>query len=316
MPICTYCGESAGWFHDVHDTCVKASESGCEQVVSVVSSVVSEKLTPPSARYENWARILGEHVWAEVKPALDQLATQYRIPSNDLRKALCAGWSAGAAKAAIGEPMHVYRYNLLNEFYRVMGFTDREMLKTNGFIANIFSTLLWSVMIYGDPSELFCAKHPFNLKPNEVALMFFGSVVYSKATVNRSRQGGYGGLSVPLGHGIYYHFGGFKSETIDASVVKELDYGGMLIATKNIYFSGPKLTFRIPYDNVLSFRAQTSGIGLVRDNASATTEIFTVLEADPYGGEPVNARPLYGWFLYNITHCLAQPAVKTLQAGQ
>src|SRR4051794_30710198 len=119
MAICKYCGEKAGWFTDVHDKCVEISKKGCEQVMSVVSSVVSEKLTPPSARYENWTRTLGEHVWAEVQPALDQLAAQYRIPSNDLRKALCDGWSAGAEKAATAEPMHAYRYNLLTEFYRV-----------------------------------------------------------------------------------------------------------------------------------------------------------------------------------------------------
>jgi hypothetical protein len=36
-----------------------------------------------------------------------------------------------------------------------------------------------------------------------------------------------------------------------------------------------------------------------------------VLEANPNVGNPINARPLFGWFLFNITHALAQPQART-----
>jgi hypothetical protein len=158
--------------------------------------------------------------------------------------------------------------------------------------------LLWSVMVHGDPTAIAnVPHHPFNLKPGETALMFFGSVVYSKEIVSRSRQGGYGGMSVRLARGIYYHFGGFKGESIDIETLKEIDYGGMLIATQNIYFGGPHTTFRIPYDHVVSFRPYSAGIGVFRDSANAKAEVFTVMEPNPNGGNPVNARPLVGWFL-------------------
>jgi hypothetical protein len=95
---------------------------------------------------------------------------------------------------------------------------------------------------------------------------------------------------------------------------REVDYGGLLVATKHLYFGGPHATFRIPYENVIRFEPFSSGIGIFRDSANAKAEVFTVLEANPNGGNPVNARPLVGWFLYNMAHFLAQPGEKSLHA--
>ncbi len=88
----------------------------------------------------------------------------------------------------------------------------------------------------------------------------------------------------------------------------------MLLTTQNIYFGGERTTFRIPYDHVVSFRPHSDGIGIFRDSANAKAEVFTVLEANPSGGDPVSARPIFGWFLFNMAHFLAQPEAKTLFA--
>jgi hypothetical protein len=168
-------------------------------------------------------------------------------------------------------------------------------------------------MVKGDPSLVAnVSRHPFNLKAGEIPIFFFGSVVYSKETASKSYQSGYGGMSVRLGHGMYYHFGGFKGQRIDAATLKEIDYGGLLVTTQNIYFGGNHTNFRIPYEHVVSFRALASGIGAFRDSANAKAEVFTVLEANPNGGDPINARPIFGWFLFNVAHFLAQPESRKL----
>ncbi len=59
-----------------------------------------------------------------------------------------------------------------------------------------------------------------------------------------------------------YHFGGFKGQRTDTSTLKEIDYGGMLLTTQNIYFGGERTTFRIPYDHVVSFRPHSDEIGI------------------------------------------------------
>jgi hypothetical protein len=167
------------------------------------------------------------------------------------------------------------------------------------------------VIVAGDPTQAGEVRHPFNLRAGEIPIFFFGSVVYSKETVSRGRQGGYSGMSVRVARGVYYHFGGFKGQQTQTSALQEIDYGGLLITTQNMYFGGRRTSFRIPYSHVVSFRAETAGIAFFRDSGNARAEVFTVLEANPHGGEPVNARPLFGWFLFNVTHALAQPQART-----
>lgn len=315
MSVCRYCGESAGWFKDAHETCVTSAHQGCEQVTSLIASTVATKLIPPKDHPDDdkWASEFVQHVWSDTKPQLDKLTTEHHIPPDDLRPAIRNGWSNGSEQAATAEPMHPDRLSVLNAFYRRIGFTDQEMRPTDGFVANVFSTLLWSVMVKGDPNLVAnVPRHPFNLKEGEIPLFFFGSVVYSKETTSKSYEGGYGGMSVRLGHGMYYHFGGFKGQRLETAALKEIDYGGLLVTTQHLYFGGQHTNFRIAYEHVVTFRPLTSGIGAFRDSASAKAEVFTVLEANPSGGNPRNARPIFGWFLFNVAHFLAQPESRKL----
>ena len=316
MPVCRYCGQKAGWFSDAHVVCMNSAQQGCERVASTVASAVVDKLIPPKhSDDETWATAFATQVWSETKSQLDQLATEHRIPVNDMRAALLKGWSTGAEQVATAEPLSPNRDAVMSAFYRAMGFTVQDIKLTDGFLASCFSMLLWSVMVHGDPKALACVSHhPFNLRGGETPLFFFGSVVYSKETVSRSSQGGYGGMSIRLARGVYYHFGGFKGQRVDTSTLKEIDYGGMLLTTQNIYFGGDHTTFRIPYDHVVSFRPHSDGIGIFRDSANAKAEVFTVLEANPEGGNPVSARPIFGWFLFNMAHFLAQPEARALYA--
>ncbi len=111
--------------------------------------------------------------------------------------------------------------------------------------------MLWFVMVRDDAqaaSDWFGPhSDPFNLMAGEVSLMFFGSVIYSQETISRSYVGGYSGLSIRVAHGLYYHFGGFEGERRDSTALQEIDYGGMLLTTQNIYFGGSHTRFRVPY---------------------------------------------------------------------
>lgn len=143
-------------------------------------------------------------------------------------------------------------------------------------------------MVHGDPSIIsHDLTHPFNIKEDEIPVIFFANVMYFKETVSRSQEGG-----------------GIKK--------KDIDYGGLLLTTQNIYFGGAHIRFRIPYEKIISFRQYSDGMGLFRDRARAKAEVFAVLEASPGDGNPVSARPMFGWFLFNLAHFLAQPQARVL----
>jgi hypothetical protein len=311
MGLCRYCGEKAGWFSDVHDECVRSAEDGCAKVCSLIAATLQKPVPTDHPDLDEWYKLFGQMLWAEVKPQIEKLQTDHRIPQDQVRGALRGGWIQGAAQIATAGPIPLDRVAVSFNFYRAMGFSDQDMRSTDGFIAQSFSGLLWSVIVAGDPTLAGDVRHPFNLKAGETPLMFFGSVLYSKETVSRGNQGGYSGISVRLARGVYYHFGGFKGQRTETSALKEIDYGGMLVTTQNMYFGGQHTSFRVPYNNVVSFRAEPSGIGFFRDTGNAKAEVFTVLEANPNVGNPINARPLFGWFLFNITHALAQPQART-----
>jgi hypothetical protein len=70
-----------------------------------------------------------------------------------------------------------------------------------------------------------------------------------------------------------------------------VDTGLVVVTDKNIYFSGPAKSLRIPYTKIVSFLPFEDGIGVIRDTPTAKPQIFT-------NGD--------GWFTYNLVTNLAQ----------
>lgn len=317
MGVCRYCGQKAGWFSDVHEACIASSQKGCEEIASLISSAISDKLSPPQDEHgdnQEWSSSIANQAWSETGPAVDGITNAQKIPADDLHRALLQGWSAGAERVGLAGPLDPARHSAIISFARAAGLAEQETSKTDGFRAATLSLLLWSVMVHGDPASVASVpKHPFNLKAGEVPIVFFGSVVYSQETVSRAYQGSYGGMSVRLARGVYYHFGGFKGQRLETATLKEIDYGGMLLTTQHIYFGGERRTFRIAYEHVVSFRPHADGIGVFRDSASAKPEVFAVLLPDS-SGKAAQAPPVVGWFLFNVAHFLGQPEAKALYA--
>ena len=91
--------------------------------------------------------------------------------------------------------------------------------------------------------------------------------------------------------GVYYHVGSFRGHTIERSERTHVDTGLMVATNKNIYFDGPKATFRIPYAKIVAFETFSNGLGLIRDSRSAKHEFLVTHD---------------GWFTYNLLTNLAR----------
>jgi hypothetical protein len=83
---------------------------------------------------------------------------------------------------------------------------------------------------------------------------------------------------------------GFKGRAIDRTERVHVDTGLVAVTTKQIYFSGAKKAFRIPYTKIVSFEPFSDGLGIMRDAASAKPQIFMTND---------------GWFTYNLVTNLA-----------
>jgi len=242
---------------------MNSAQQGCERVASTVASAVVDKLIPPKhSDAEAWATAFATQVWSETNLSLTNSQPNIEFLLMICVPALLKGWSTGAEQVATAEPLSPNRDAVMSAFYRAMGFTVQDIKLNRWVLGELLQHALWSVMVHGDPKALACVSHhPFNLRG--VKLRCFSLAVFVlKRNYQQVISGWIWRYEHPSCSWVYYHFGGFKGKRVDTSTLQEIDYGGMLLTTQNIYFGGERTTFRIPYDHVVSFRAHSDGIGI------------------------------------------------------
>ena len=130
-----------------------------------------------------------------------------------------------------------------------------------------------------------------NFQKNEQVVWTFEGIDYLEDRTRRQYIGASSGVSIRVMKGIYYHVGGFKGRAIDRTERIHVDTGLVAVTTKQIYFSGAKKAFRIPYAKIVSFEPFSNGLGIMRDSVSAKPQIFVTQD---------------GWFTYNLVSNLAR----------
>src|SRR6266480_8150044 len=71
MSVCRYCGQSAGWFRDMHDVCEKKAQQGIQSLKMCVTDAVMQGKT-----------------FAEVKEHIDRLVSDSAIPNDQVLLAI------------------------------------------------------------------------------------------------------------------------------------------------------------------------------------------------------------------------------------
>jgi hypothetical protein len=203
--------------------------------------------------------------FAEVQVTLKQISAQHRVPADKMRDAIKEGWAKAADRIGISEPLDVHRHSAMAHFYEEAGIAGKELANTDGFKTATTSLMLWCTMT-GNPLPT-DHPHPFTVDRDEIPLVFFGSVVYSHKIGTRAYGKNNLGASTPCGFGRYYPYTSFMAERADIAVLKEIDYGGMLFTTNNIYFGGEYKSFRIPYEGLVKLRPFADSLEVSRDGA-------------------------------------------------
>ena len=130
-----------------------------------------------------------------------------------------------------------------------------------------------------------------NLQKSEKVVWAFPQVEYFEDKTRRTYVGSSQGVSIRIAKGVYYRVGGFKGQPIDRTERVHVDSGALVVTDKNVYFSSPKKSLRVPYSKILSFQPFADGIGINRDAASAKPQVFVTGD---------------GWFTYNLLVNLAK----------
>lgn len=275
MSICKYCGQNAGWFSEAHETCIQKSNQGIEALKACMANAVAQGTQ-----------------YGEIRVQLDKIVADAVIPQQQVLAAIKEGWSQGAEKRSIAQPISEPEFSAISDIYRAAGLTQDDVLQNAGFRAMVLSHRLWTVL--HDQIEPYQGPIRFNLQAGEIPVFGIANVLLSEEQTRSTYVGDYSGVSIRVASGLYYHFGGMRGHREQSTSLQEVDYGYFLITTRAIYFGGTEkgIDFRLPYNQVVRFQPYSDAVGICKNGSKE--KIFAPQQA-----------PWVGWFLFNVLQALA-----------
>ncbi len=275
MSICRYCGQNAGWFSEAHESCIQKSNRGIETLKTCVADAV-----------------VGGREYGEISAQLDKIVADAAVPQEQLLPAIKEGWSQGAEKRSMAQPISNPEFSAISDIYLATGLTQDDVLKTAGFRAMVFSFGIWTVL--HDQIDPYQGRINFNVQTGEVPFFGIANVLLSEEQTASSYVGGYSGASIRVASGLYYHFGAVRGHREQSTSLQEVDYGDFLMTPRSIYFGGTEkgVNFRLPYNQIVRFQPYSDAVGICKNGAKE--KIFAPQQV-----------PGAGWFLFNVLQALA-----------
>lgn len=81
--------------------------------------------------------------------------------------------------------------------------------------------------------------------------------------------GGYGGISVPIGHGVRVNTGRSRGRSVQTTAVEVDDRGMLYVSDQRVLFVGVRHTIEIPLSKIVSLKQFTDGLQIDRANAKS-----------------------------------------------
>jgi hypothetical protein len=141
------------------------------------------------------------------------------------------------------------------------------------------SHTLWQVLHDVMPFYDGAGRMQFNLQADEQPIFSIGKATLAEERTTSTGARTFGGLSVPIGGGVYYHLGASQGHQV--SGLLPLDMGEILITSHSLYFGGQRRTLRILLQHVVRYQSYVDGVGVCESHvppgcSSRTTPAWTL----------------------------------------
>ncbi len=275
MGVCKYCGQSAGLLKSQHKECETKHHDNFAQMVNLTKEAIVENKDFP-----------------HLNSQLIHLSKSGYVSKNEIKQAVLCGWS-NAVEAFLDDgvlsPEEEANVEAFQSFFK---FTQDDLNHDSSYTKVAQAATLRDILDSKIPERIKLVDDlPFNLIKSEQIVWVFSDVDYYEEKKKTHYEGAHHGFSVRIMKGVYYRAGAFRGHPVETSQIVHLDSGVMGVTNKHIYFTGPRKSFRIKFEKVVSFTPYDDGIGLQKDAASAKPQIFVTGE---------------GWFIYNLITNMAQ----------
>lgn len=269
MGTCIYCGKPAGIFREKHRECAEKRDQGWNEIIRLAKEAA-----------------IGTYPLEDVTNRSAAIAANSFLSSNEIREAMVTGWEKAVEHFLEDgnlEPQEEIRLVAFAEHFEL----TQEDLDKNGAYTQFVKGLVLRDLMEGKIPERFrpIGHLPFNFQRKEKLIWAFNNVKYYEDRTRRWYTGGSRGVSIRIAKGVYYRVGSFRGHPIETTERIHVDTGILAVTTKHLYFYGPRKSFRIRFDKIVSFTPYSDAIGIQRDAATAKPQFFVTGD---------------GWFTYNL----------------
>jgi hypothetical protein len=274
MGDCRYCGKAAGIFRARHSECADKHELALRRL----SEVVRESA-------------VGRASADDVEQAVDSAKSAF-AKEAEIRRELVAGWEGAVDQFLEDDVLEETEEKQLVAFQQSYRLTQEE-LDENGAYSRIEKSAVLRELVNGTIPEGVRVEGilPFNFQKGEQTVWVFPNVEYLEDRTRREYVGGSHGVSVRIAKGVYYRTSSFRGHPVERTERTLVDEGILAVTNKHIYFGGPRKSFRIRHDKIVTHMPFTDGVGVVRDALTAKPQVFVTGD---------------GWFSYNLLVNLAR----------
>lgn len=270
MGKCKYCGKDAGFFRSKHDECEAKFRSGLNQINSIVANCFVTNEDFYLKEREIKAIVANSCIDAislenEYVKVFDQAVDRYL---ND-------------GIISTREEQMVARF---------LQFTSMQQarLNENKSLEKVLQSKVLEDILSGNkpkPRITIAGDFPFMLGKTENLIWLFRNITLHQQKVRREYVGRSSGVSVRIMKGVYYRTGGFKGHPVETTVMQRVGVGSVCLTDKNLYFSSPEKSLKIPYSKILSVESYSNGVGLQKDGVN---------------DKPIFLENINSWFVYNV----------------
>ena len=275
MPDCHFCGRSAGLFSSVHSECQRAYDEGKRQLVAAIG-----------------AAVVGTSDLSTVRSETEGMARRIHLPFHEVDDVLAEAWFLALHCFVTEGILTPEQENRLKGAASTLNLKRDDLLKRNVphiiEMARALRAITEGNLLAPPGGD---RALPFVLQKGEEIAWVFEHVHRYEETTHREYVSGSAGISVRVARGLYYRTSGSRGHSVQTVSMDLKDTRMLGFGTKNVYFSSPSKSLRIPYSKIVAFHPFEDGVGISRDGVNSKQENFATGD---------------GWFVFNLASNLAR----------
>lgn len=270
MGKCKYCGKDAGFFRSKHDECEAKYKDGLNRINKIISN----------------SFYLNEDFYFKEKE-IKSIVTSCYIDTVSLENEYIKVFDQAVDRYLEDGIISTKEEQMVARFIQFTGMPQNK-LNVHKSLEKVLQSKVLEDILSGNkpkPRITIAGDFPFMLGKTESLIWLFRNITLHQQKVRKEYVGRSSGVSVRIMKGVYYRTGGFKGHPVETTIMQRIGVGSVCLTDKNLYFSSPEKSFKIPYSKILSVESYSNGVGIQKEGAN---------------DKPIFLENINSWFVYNV----------------